>query len=88
VVGRIHSGTIGSAPDPYSGSLVHPHRAYDTRRKQFLDFESLVSRLTAADLVFVGEQHDDPATHRMELALLEDRAPPRLGGAGAGDVRA
>lgn len=70
----------GSPSSPAPGSLAPsyvPHRAYDTRRKQFLDFESLVSRLTAADLVFVGEQHDDPATHRMELALLEGIARRR-----------
>lgn len=64
------------APSSLAPSYT-PHRAYDTRRKQFLDFESLVSRLTAADLVFVGEQHDDPATHRMELALLEGIARRR-----------
>jgi uncharacterized iron-regulated protein len=44
---------------------------YDTRKKRFVDFEALAARLAAADLVFVGEQHDDPATHRMELAVLE-----------------
>lgn len=54
-----------------------PHRVYDTRKKQFIDFETLASRLAAADLVFVGEQHDDPATHRMELAILEGIARRR-----------
>ena len=48
-----------------------PHRVFDTRKKQFIDFETLASRLAAADLVFVGEQHNDPATHRLELAILE-----------------
>jgi uncharacterized iron-regulated protein len=54
-----------------------PHRVYDTRKKRFIDFETLASRLAAADLVFVGEQHDDPATHRMELAILEGVARRR-----------
>jgi uncharacterized iron-regulated protein len=54
-----------------------PHRVYDTRKKQFIDFETLASRLAAADLVFIGEQHDDPATHRMELAILEGVARRR-----------
>ena len=54
-----------------------PHRVYDTRKKQFVDFETLAARLAAADLVFVGEQHDDPATHRMELAVLEGVARRR-----------
>jgi uncharacterized iron-regulated protein len=54
-----------------------PHRVYDTRKKKFIDFEALASRLAAADLVFVGEQHNDPATHRMELAILEGVARRR-----------
>ena len=34
-------------------------------------FEALVSRLTSADVVFFGEQHDDPETHRVEFGLLD-----------------
>src|SRR5438876_11268937 len=64
------------SPQPLAPSYV-PHRVYDTRHKQFIDFETLVSRVSAAGLVFVGEQHDDPATHRMELALLEGIARRR-----------
>jgi uncharacterized iron-regulated protein len=60
----------GHPPIPAAPSYVS-NRVYDTRKHQFIDFETLVSRLAAADLVFVGEQHDDPATHRMELAILE-----------------
>ena len=54
-----------------------PHRVYDTRARHFIDFETLVSRLSRADLVMIGEQHDDPATHRMELAILEGLARRR-----------
>jgi uncharacterized iron-regulated protein len=50
---------------------------YDTHKKQFIDFETLASRLAMSDLVFVGEQHDDPATHRIELAILEGVARRR-----------
>jgi uncharacterized iron-regulated protein len=70
----------GSSPVPSPQSLVPsytPHRVFDTKHKNFIDFETLVSRLSAADLVFVGEQHDDPATHRMELAILEGIARRR-----------
>src|SRR5688572_33260380 len=73
-----------AAPDssrsPQSAILTPsytPHRVFDTRKKQFIDFETLASRLAAADLVFVGEQHNDPATHRMELAILEGIARRR-----------
>lgn len=36
-----------------------------------MDFEVMLADLTSADVVFVGEQHDDPNTHRLELAILE-----------------
>jgi uncharacterized iron-regulated protein len=65
-----------TAPAALRGSYV-PHRVYDTKHKEFIDFEALAARAAAADLVFVGEQHDDPATHRMELALLEGIARRR-----------
>jgi uncharacterized iron-regulated protein len=48
-----------------------PQRVYDTERKVFTDFETMVAALTRADAVFVGEQHADPNTHRLELAILE-----------------
>jgi uncharacterized iron-regulated protein len=31
----------------------------------------MVADLARADVVFLGEQHDDPNTHRLELAVLE-----------------
>ena len=54
-----------------------PHRVFDTHHKAFIDFEALLARLSDAGMVFVGEQHDDPATHRMELAILEGLARRR-----------
>ncbi len=36
-----------------------------------LTFQDLTARLVTADVVFFGEQHDDPETHRAELAVLE-----------------
>lgn len=48
-----------------------PQRVYDTARKTFTDFEAMVADLARADVVFVGEQHDDPNTHRLEAAILQ-----------------
>jgi len=48
-----------------------PHRVYDTARGTFTDFEAMAAEAAASDLVFLGEQHDDPNTHRLELAVLE-----------------
>jgi len=54
-----------------------PHRVFDTARGQFSDFETMVAALAKADVVFVGEQHDDPNTHRLERAILEGLARRR-----------
>jgi uncharacterized iron-regulated protein len=37
----------------------------------FADLESLLVDVQHADAIFVGEEHDDPNTHRIELMLLE-----------------
>jgi uncharacterized iron-regulated protein len=56
---------------PAAISAYIPQRVYDTRQRGFGDFEAMLADLTRADVVFVGEQHDDPNTHRLELAILE-----------------
>ena len=52
-------------------------RVVDAASKQDVDFDALLKRLSETDVVFFGEQHDDPETHRTELALLD--AIGRLG---------
>lgn len=56
---------------PLAASSYVPQRVFDTRQKGFGDFESMLADLARADAVFVGEQHDDPNTHRLELAIVE-----------------
>jgi uncharacterized iron-regulated protein len=51
-----------------------PGRVFASARKQFADFEVMLADLARADVVFVGEQHDDGNSHRLELALLEGLA--------------
>jgi uncharacterized iron-regulated protein len=48
-----------------------PERVYDTRRRTFTDFEAMLADLSRADVILVGEQHDDPNTHRLEAAVLQ-----------------
>jgi uncharacterized iron-regulated protein len=48
-----------------------PERVFVTAGSHLSDFESLIADVATADVVFVGEQHDDPNTHRLEAALLE-----------------
>lgn len=54
-----------------------PHRVWDTKHKRFVDFESMLADVTGADVLFLGEQHDDRATHRLEAATLEGLARRR-----------
>jgi uncharacterized iron-regulated protein len=48
-----------------------PQRVYDTQKKAWMDFEVMLADAAKADVVFVGEQHDDPNTHRLETAILD-----------------
>jgi uncharacterized iron-regulated protein len=59
------------APSAPVSSTYVPQRVYDTRRATFSDFEMMTADLARADVVLIGEQHDDPNTHRLELAILE-----------------
>jgi uncharacterized iron-regulated protein len=52
-------------------SAYVPERVFDTRRRAFSDFEVMLADLARADVVMVGEQHDDPNTHRLEAAILQ-----------------
>ncbi len=65
------------APVPTPADVYAPHRVYDSRAARWIGFDEMLDRLADADAVFVGEQHDDPGTHRLELALLEGLARRR-----------
>jgi uncharacterized iron-regulated protein len=54
-----------------SMSAYVPERVYDTQKKAWIDFEVMLADVIKADVVFVGEQHDDPNTHRLEAAILD-----------------
>lgn len=61
-----------STPDTVTVSPVWTsHRVYDTDRKRFTGFEEMVREIASADVVFFGEQHDDPGTHALQRAILE-----------------
>jgi uncharacterized iron-regulated protein len=61
---------VAPAAQPPPAAYV-PERVYDTRRGSFIDFEIMLADVSHADVIFVGEQHDDPNTHRLEHAVLD-----------------
>jgi uncharacterized iron-regulated protein len=59
-------GSVTTAPISVPGV-----RTVDVPAGTNQSFEWLVSRVASADVVFFGEQHDDPETHRVEFGLLD-----------------
>ena len=55
----------------FADSVILPHRVVDARTRTVVDFEGLLYRCSFARVVTVGENHEDPATHKIELAILE-----------------
>ena len=73
--GALPAGT-GAAADTGSvvpvGAVYVPHRV--ARGKSFTDFEAMLQELSEADVVYLGEQHNDRGTHVLQLAVLEGLA--------------
>ncbi len=46
-------------------------RVFDTQTGKSISWRELSDRLASARVVFMGEQHDDPQSHKVELALFE-----------------
>lgn len=49
-------------------------RVVDSKTGDARPWASMIDDLAQADVVFVGEQHDDPNTHKLELAILQELA--------------
>jgi len=79
-----HLGGCASSPTPVSPSLV-PVRTdldvLDGRTGDHLTWETLVERLDGADVVILGELHNDATGHAVQLAVVEDMLDRADGGA-------
>ena len=70
------SGAHSGPPTP-SPAAIRPQaqpasfRVVESATGNTVPFSSLIGRAAAADVVYFGEQHDDPETHFLEFALLE-----------------
>ena len=61
-----------AAPAPASSSSTIPGvRIVSTASRSDVTLPQMLARLSRADVVFFGEQHDDPETHRTEAATLD-----------------
>lgn len=62
-----------ATPPPAAASqpAYVPERVYDVRQHAFSDFEAMLADVAKADVIFIGEQHDDANTHRLEVAVLD-----------------
>jgi uncharacterized iron-regulated protein len=67
---------VACVPAPRAGVItgaisVPGVRAVDASSGGDIAFDDLVRRVAGADVVFFGENHDDPETHRVEFGLLD-----------------
>ena len=76
--GVLSSSSQAAPAAPTPPAVYVPQRVYDTQREVFTDFETMAADLARADVVLLGEQHDDPNTHRLETAILEGLARRRV----------
>jgi uncharacterized iron-regulated protein len=80
-------GLVVSAPSAHAQQpLTPPAQAAPTgapasyvahrvaKGKSFTDFEAMLRDVSQADVVHLGEQHDDRGTHALQLAVLEGLA--------------
>ena len=59
------------APAIRTASNDSAFRVIESATGRQVPFAAMVARAAEADVVFFGEQHDDPETHFLEFALLE-----------------
>jgi len=71
------SSSVATAPSPTQPAAFRVHESAGNRS---VSFNELIATAAKADIVFFGEQHDDPETHFAEFALLEGigRIRPRV----------
>jgi uncharacterized iron-regulated protein len=76
---RVLLSALGLSAALVAQGAYVPERVFDSAHREFADFETMLASVAKADVVFVGEQHDDPNTHHLELAVLEGLARRRTG---------
>jgi len=62
----VSAGRVGRSQESSPAAV----RIYDTKARGFVTFRQFADAIASRDLVFFGEQHDDPTTHAAEHAVL------------------
>ncbi|MBI3720906.1 MAG: hypothetical protein HY248_00005, partial [Fimbriimonas ginsengisoli] len=74
---------LASCTTPRTGAGLEPRAKWaappleravcvrDGRTGQALSFDAFLDRLARSEVVFLGEQHTDETTHRVELAVYQ-----------------
>jgi uncharacterized iron-regulated protein len=72
-LGLLAAALVGCAPrtGPITEPIAVPGVRVVDRSGQTSSFDALVGQAAHVDVVFFGEQHDDPETHRVEFGLLD-----------------
>ncbi|HEX2207126.1 MAG TPA: ChaN family lipoprotein [Longimicrobium sp.] len=69
MIGRLLLATLALAAVPVP-VLAQAPRVWDARAARWVGWDAMADSLARYDVVVVGEQHDDPETHRAEAMLL------------------
>ncbi|HEY0017381.1 MAG TPA: ChaN family lipoprotein [Longimicrobium sp.] len=69
--------SLSLAAAPLAAQTGADPRVWDSRAGRWVPWGTMADSLARHDVVLVGEQHDDPATHRAEARLLDALAARR-----------
>jgi uncharacterized iron-regulated protein len=75
---RLLGGLAVMLTAPGLGAQPAPDAIWSTAAQRWLPYTEFVQALRTADLVFLGEQHDNPFHHEVRARLIADLARPGL----------
>lgn len=65
--GAVHAGPLLYTDHPLVGKI------WDMQSRSMLDEQTLLARIGATDVLLLGETHDNPQHHLLQLKLLQER---------------
>lgn len=73
LAGLLLSSSAARAETLQHADHVLAGKIWDTKERRWLDESALLERIAAADLLLLGETHDNPQHHALQLKLLQAR---------------